>query len=242
MVKVSVIIPAYNEAGTILTVLEAVNSQKVEGVDFEVIVVDDGSTDGTDKLIAANPRLFKTSIRLEKNGGKGAAVKAGLKAAKGDYILFQDADLEYDPRQYSELLSPVLEHNADIVMGSRMLGGRLTRVHYFWHKVGNFVITLIFNIINNTTFSDIYSCYLLYRRDLFDPSKLVTMGWDQQAEILSRAIGPGHGVYFDVPIEYNGRSYSEGKKIRAIHTISVLYAIVRFGFGEARRPMNRRKN
>jgi glycosyltransferase involved in cell wall biosynthesis len=239
MPTVSVIIPAYNEAATIISVLRAVNEQKIDGVTFEIVVVDDGSSDGTDKQIADNPDLYQTSIRLDRNSGKGAAVKAGIKSATGDYILFQDADLEYTPTQYVDLLAPVLKHNADIVMGSRMLGGRASRVHYFWHKVGNKLITLIFNVINNTTFSDIYSCYLLYRRNLFDPDDLITSGWEQQAEILSRAIGPGKGIYFETPIEYNGRSYSEGKKIRAIHTISVVYAIIRFSYGKARRPANK---
>lgn len=227
MTRVSVIVPAYNEEATIVELLENVQAQSVEGVDFEVIVVDDGSKDRTVALLEARPELYATLIRQPANGGKGAAVKAGLGAATGDYVLFQDADLEYDPADYGRLLAPVLRFDADVVMGSRLGASPMTRVSYFWHKMGNLFITLFFNLLNNTTFTDVYSCYLLYRRTLVDPDGLRTMGWEQHAEILTKAVTGGR-VFFEVPISYYGRTYEEGKKIRAHHIVSVLWAMARF--------------
>lgn len=227
--SVSLIIPAYNEEKTILDILGQVREQRVEGIEFEVIVVDDGSKDGTRGLLDANPQLYDRFIKMPQNGGKGAAVQAGLEAATGDYILFQDADLEYSPTEYAKILMPVREFDADIVFGSRFLAPVYTRVHYFWHKVGNNIITLVFNLLNNTTFTDIYSCYFLYRRSLIDPKALRTSGWEQQAEILSRAVRSGR-VFYEVPISYRGRSYAEGKKIRAIHALSVIATIIRERF------------
>lgn len=225
MPKLSVIIPAFNERGTIVQVLEAVAAQRREGVEFETIVVDDGSRDGTADLVAERPDLHAMLIRLPRNGGKGTAVQAGLRAATGDYVLFQDADLEYDPADYGKLLEPVLRFDADIVMGSRLVASQITRVHYFWHKVGNRFITLLFNALNNTTYTDIYSCYLLFRRQLIDPERLRTFGWEQQAEILTVATQRAKKV-FEVPISYYGRSYDEGKKIRAHHVIPVILTII----------------
>ncbi len=225
MIKLSIIIPAYNEQATIITLLEKVAEQKVEGVDFEVIVIDDGSKDKTVSLLEARPELYSRLIRQPVNGGKGAAVKAGLRHAEGDYILFQDADLEYDPADYAQLLAPVLRFDADVVMGSRLAGSPITRVSYFWHKVGNTLITLVFNILNNTTFTDVYSCYLLYRRSLVDAEALTTEGWEQHAEILTRAVAAGRNFY-EVPVNYFGRTYDEGKKIRAHHVIPVFWTML----------------
>ena len=162
---------------------------------------------------------------MNKNGGKGAAVKAGLNCATGDYILFQDADLEYNPAEYGKLVQPVFEYEADIVIGSRFLAPEVTRVAYFWNKVGNRLITLIFNILYNTTFTDIYSCYLLCRRDLLQPDQLKTIGWEQQAEILSRTVKRAKSIY-EVPISYHGRTIEEGKKIRAHHIFSVIWTMI----------------
>jgi len=226
MARLSVIVPAYNEAGTILKVLFRVSEQKIEGVELEVIVVDDGSTDDTPKLLASNPDLYTHSVRMEVNGGKGAAVIAGLKKATGDYVLFQDADLEYDPSDYAALLQPVQEFGADLVMGSRVTAPRHVRIIYFWHKVGNRLITLFFNILNNTTFTDVYSCYLLYRRSLVNPEKIKSRGWEQHAEILS-IVSREAKVAYEVPISYHGRAYADGKKIRAYHLFPVLWMIFR---------------
>lgn len=226
MITVSILIPAYNEQATIIEILSAVQAQKIDGVTFEVIVIDDGSKDRTVELLEARQDLYSKLIKQPRNGGKGAAVKAGLKEAKGDYILFQDADLEYDPADYGKLIKPALEFDADVIMGSRFLAPQFVRVSYFWHKVGNQLITLTFNIFNNTTFTDIYSCYLMFRRPLVDPDHLKTKGWEQHAEILSKAIGTGK-TFYEVPVSYQGRTYEEGKKIRAHHAIAVLWTIIK---------------
>lgn len=225
MNKITVIIPAYNEESTIEVVLEKVRAQNMEGFEFEVIVIDDGSDDRTVEILEGRPELCDKLIKLPRNMGKGAAVKAGLSQATGTYILFQDADLEYDPADYAKLLLPVERFGANLVMGSRMVAPEYTRVAYFWHKIGNHLITVLFNILNNTTFTDIYSCYLLYRRDLLDPEKLQAMGWAQHAEILTRLVDKADNKY-EVPISYHGRTYGEGKKIKAWHILSVIWTIV----------------
>src|SRR5215510_7993866 len=184
----SVIIPAYNEENSILNVLRAVAAQQNERVKLEVIVVDDGSKDRTVDVVRSHPDLYAELITLSPNGGKGAAVKAGLARATGDYVLIQDADLEYDPADYPRLLNPVFKGGADMVMGSRLTAPEMTRVHYFWHRVGNRLITLAFNVLYNTTFTDIYCGYLLYRRELLDPNELATTGWEQHAEMLTRLV------------------------------------------------------
>lgn len=225
MVKVSVIVPAYNEEKTIAQVLELVRAQKIEDVDLEIVVVNDGSKDRTREILDARPELYDHVIH-QPNGGKGAAVKAGLAAATGEFVLFQDADLEYDPADYAKILTPIRRFQADVVMGSRFVAPEYTRVYYFWHRIGNWAISFLFNILNNTTFSDIYSCYLCYRRSLVDPQALKTAGWEQQAEILSRAVAKGR-VFYEVPISYHGRTYDEGKKIKAHHVFAVFATIIR---------------
>lgn len=222
---ISIILPNYNEEKTIINVLETISKQSIENIKFEIIVVDDGSVDDSVKLLKGSPGLYTKLICLPKNLGKGGAIKEGLKNATGEYILFQDADLEYDPAYYKDLLYPVKEHNADIVMGSRLLAPPVTRVFYFWHKMGNMAINLLFNVLNNTTFTDIYSCYLLYRRSLLNPDELKTTGWEQQAEILSKIVKKAVSMY-EVPISYHGRSYDEGKKIRSYHVIAIFRAII----------------
>lgn len=234
MTKLSVIIPCYNESATILTVLERVRAQMVPGAKIEVIVVDDGSTDDCQEKLRAHPELYDHAILNETNRGKGAAVRDGLAAATGTHVLFQDADLEYSPEEYTALLRPVLEHDADLVFGSRLAASPCTRVAYFWHRVGNRLITLTFNVLNNTTFTDIYSCHLLVRRSLFDGIDLKVDGWAQQAEILGKIVHDGLRMY-EVPISYFGRTFDEGKKIRWHHGIGVLAEIVRCRFFASRR-------
>jgi len=227
MKKISLIVPAHNEETTIIPLLESVQEaiNNIPDATFEVIVIDDASTDHTASLLRNNTNLYNQFIILSKQSGKGGAVLRGLEKASGDFILFQDADLEYDPRDYSKLLMPILEFDADVVVGSRLIAPQWTRVHYFWHLMGNKVITLFFNLLNNTTFSDIYSCYLVYRRSLCSPEQLKTRGWEQHGEILSIAVKNGH-VFYEVPITYRGRTYEEGKKIRAIHVFKIMYTLL----------------
>lgn len=226
MRTLTIIVPVFNEEKTILKVLQQVRAQSIANVRIEVIVIDDGSKDRTVELLQQHPELYDRLVRQPKNGGKGAAVLAGLGAATGDYILFQDGDLEYSPSEYAALMFPVTEFGAEIVMGSRFIGPKYTRVQYYSHKMGNRLITFIFNILFNTTFTDIYTCYLLYRRDLVQPSELVSRGWEQHAEILCRAVRRAKVIY-EVPVSYHGRSYQEGKKIRARHVIPVIGMIFR---------------
>lgn len=226
MLRISVLIPAYNESSTILQILSQVSAQHVSGCEFEIIVIDDGSRDNTIELLKSNPQLYTRLVKMVRNSGKGAAVSAGLKVATGNYILFQDADLEYSPKEYEILLFPILNFGAEIVMGSRFLAPKYTRVQYYSHKAGNRFITFMFNIFYNTSFTDIYSCYLVYKRSLLDPKKLKTRGWEQHAEILSRAVAQAR-VMYEVPISYHGRSYGEGKKICWYHTFWVIITIIR---------------
>jgi glycosyltransferase involved in cell wall biosynthesis len=226
MLRLSVLVPAYNEEATILELLRKVRAQSIEGVELEVVVVDDGSRDGTVALLEANPELYDKLVKRPKNGGKGAAVREGLLALTGDYVLFQDADLEYDPADYAMLIQPVIRFDADLVLGSRMLAPPWTRVHYFWHKVGNRMLTFAFNLLYNTTFTDTYTCYLLYKRSLLTPDELVSNGWDQHAEILCRVVRRARACY-EVPISYAGRTYAEGKKIRARDAASVIAMFVK---------------
>lgn len=224
MLTLSVIVPAFNEQDSILKVLQAVALQQTGDVKLEVIVVDDGSKDSTVEIVRARPDLYAHLVTLPRNGGKGAAVKAGLARASGDYVLIQDADLEYDPTDYPRLLLPVIKGQADMVMGSRLTAPPVTRVHYFWHRVGNHVLTLMFNVIYNTTFTDIYCGFLLYRRVLIDPSELRTAGWEQHAEMLGKLVRRADHIY-EVPISYFGRTYAEGKKIRFHHIFPVIWRI-----------------
>lgn len=221
---VSIIVPTYNESKTIIKLLEEVNAQRSLGTMFEVIVVNDGSTDNTTKLINENIQLVDKYISLETNSGKGAAVKQGLLQATGDYILFQDADLEYSPSDYHKFFKLIDNKSPDVIMGSRLSGSEFTKVMYFWHKIGNKLLTYFFNILFNTTFTDVYTCYLLYKKDLVDPTKLKSTGWQQHAEILSTAVKRGED-FFEVPITYNGRKYEDGKKIKPRHFFSVIFMI-----------------
>ena len=225
MIKLSIIVPAYNEENSIIKILEKVAKVQIEGVNKEVIVIDDCSTDKTLNLLEKNKNLYDALIKLPKNSGKGEAVKKGLIKASGQYVLFQDADLEYDPKDYKKLLEPVLLLDADLVIGSRFLASQLTRVYYFWHKVGNKFITLLFNVLNNTTFTDIYSCYIIFKADLINPNNLLTSGWEQHAEILSTIVSKSSSFY-EVPVNYYGRTYKEGKKIRPHNAINVLLTII----------------
>ena len=231
MVTISILIPAYNEEATIIPLLKYVQKEvrKLKKIVFEIIVVDDCSKDNTNMLLRNNPTLYNRLISLEKNQGKGGAVLRGLEMATGDYILFQDSDLEYSPAEYKVLIHPIVEFGADVVMGSRFSGSQFTRVHYFWHKVGNRTLSFIFNIMNNTTFTDIYSCYLLYRKSLVPIEKIVTKGCEQNGEILSIAVKNGN-IFYEVPISYRGRSYIEGKKIRAHHTFKIVYTLIKKRF------------
>ena len=190
----------------------------------EIIFVDDCSTDNSGELIQENEELYSQYIELSQNMGKGGAVREALISASGEYVLFQDADLEYNPEDYKNIFTAIKNYNPDVVIGSRFLSPQYTRVHYYFHKVGNKVITFLFNLLYNSTFTDIYSCYLCFRRTLIDPKKLKSNGWDQQAEILATVVNKSN-VHYEVPISYSGRTFDEGKKIKGRHIFKVIMMI-----------------
>tara|TARA_B100001939_G_scaffold257249_1_gene224157 strand:+ start:444 stop:1139 length:696 start_codon:yes stop_codon:yes gene_type:complete len=223
--KFSVLIPVFNEEKTVIEVLKRLNSTKVDEVDYEVIVINDGSTDKTKELLEQNKNLFSKLINNERNSGKGFSVKEGLKVASGDYIIFQDADLEYDPIEFKKFIKVCRQFDADLILGSRFIYSEYTRSHNILNKIGNHILTFIFNIFYNTTFTDIYSCYLCYKKILIVPNNLKSNGFDQHAEILCKAVKKGKKFY-EVPISYNGRTHEEGKKIKFYHFFSVVFRII----------------
>ena len=220
----NIVIPVYNEEKTIITVLNKLNSECISIKNKTIIVVDDGSKDLTPLLLKNNSNLYSKLITTDKNFGKGAAIIVALESIKTGYVLIQDADLEYDPAEIPKLWNLVTSNDIDVLLTSRMSGSPLTRVHYFWHKLGNKLITFIFNITNNTTFTDIYSGYIIFRRDLIDHKKLIFKGWAQQAEILTFLKLKSKKIY-EAPITYKGRSYEEGKKINATAVAPVLFSM-----------------
>ncbi len=224
----SVVIPVYNEARTIEEVVDRV---RATGLPIQIVVVDDGSTDGTrDVLERLRPKV-DVVILQERNRGKGAALKAGFAAATGDILIIQDADLEYDPADYHGLLEPVEKAGADLVLGSRLTGARPQRAYYYWHYVGNRLITFVARVLYNTTLSDIYTCYKVFKRELLDGLDLKSDGFDFDAEFLAKLLKRDLVVY-EVPISYYGRSYAEGKKIKWYHTGRVVWNLVRYRFSD----------
>jgi glycosyltransferase involved in cell wall biosynthesis len=175
-------------------------------------------------LLKNNSKLYSRLIVSEKNLGKGGAIILALDSIKTGYVMIQDADLEYDPAEIPRLWNLVISNDIDVLLSSRMSGSPLTRVHYFWHKLGNKLITFVFNIANNTTFTDIYSGYIIFKRDLIDHKNLIFKGWAQQAEILTFLKYKSKKIY-ETPITYKGRSYEEGKKINASAVAPVLFCM-----------------
>ena len=223
IINLSIIIPIYNEEKTLLEVLNRINLLK-EFCNLEIIVVNDGSTDKSNNIIKKNNKLYNKLIDLKKNCGKGKAVIEGIKNCSQEYILIQDADLEYDPKDILEFLEENKKNNYDLIMGSRFIGNKRTVLH-FWHMVGNKFITFLFNFLNNTTFSDIYCCYCMFKKNLINVDNLKCKGWGQQAEILTYIVSKKSKI-FEIGINYHGRTYTEGKKIRYYDVFSVIYWIV----------------
>ena len=224
-ILISILIPSFNEEKTILNVLNRISKTIDPSINYEVVIINDGSTDNTLKLLEQNKNLYNQLITYEKNYGKGNAVKKGLEVSKGKYIFFQDADLEYDPIDINKFIKLINRFEPDLIIGSRLNYTEYTRSHNILNKFGNMLITLIFNIFYNTTFTDIYSCYACFKKDLLNEKNLKTKGFEQHAEILCKVIKKGKKSY-EVPISYNGRTHEEGKKIKFYHIFSVLFRIV----------------
>jgi glycosyltransferase involved in cell wall biosynthesis len=227
---ISVVIPAYGEAATIGEVLERVLA--LDGLELEVLVVDDGSTDDTVAIAQAvadgDPRV--QVLRHERNQGKGAAVRTGIGASTGDIVVIQDADMEYDPRDLPKVLQPLLDGVADVVYGTRLRGGEPQRAHLFWHFVGNRFLSLLTNVLYNTTISDMEVGYKAFRGDLVRSFRLVSNSFTFEPEVTAKVLRtPGVRLY-EIPIPYYGRSYDEGKKITWRDGFKAVGALLKFRF------------
>ncbi len=229
----SVVMPVYNEAVTIAAAVARVRSVPVG---LELIVVDDGSTDGTRTILQAlhAEGAIDILLTLERNSGKGAAVRAGIGRATGHLIVVQDADLEYDPFELPRLMEPILDGRADAVFGSRFTGSP-TRVLYFWHRVGNGVLTLLSNMLTNINLSDMETCYKMVRADLMKSLPLRTDRFGIEPELTARLAQAGARIY-EVPISYSGRTYAEGKKIGWRDGFAALWHILRSNLLPPRAP------
>ncbi len=225
----SVVVPCYNERLTLESLVDAVRSAPITGR-IELIVVDDGSTDGSRELLGGALRGRVDQVILhERNRGKGAAVRTGLSAAKGDYVIVQDADREYDPAEFPKLLAPALEGRADVVFGSRFIGGDSHRVLYFWHSLANKLLTVFSNMCTNLNLTDMECCYKLFRRELIQSIALCEEGFGFEPEVTAKvARVPGVRIY-EVGISYAGRTYAEGKKINWKDGVWALWCILRYG-------------
>ena len=230
MQKLSVVIPVFNEVETIERVLQRVSTAPLPAaVESEMVVVDDGSTDGTlDKLeeLAASGKYTFKLVRHLENRGKGAALRSGFAAVEGDFVLVQDADLEYHPRDYPVLLQPLLEEDADVVFGSRFLGGP-HRVLFFWHYQGNKLLTLISNMFTDLNLSDMETGYKVFRREVLEKLTLSSDRFAIEPEMTAK-VAKQRVRIFEVPISYSGRTYAEGKKIGWKDGISAIWAILRY--------------
>ena len=225
MTLISVIVPIYNEEKTILKVLERLKDVKFTSFKKEIIVIDDGSTDNTTKILKENENLYDALYTNKTNKGKGAAVRLGIRNSNGEYIVTQDGDLEYDPKDLIKFEKVFINLNADAIIGSRFSYNEYIRSHSILNKFGNFLLTLFFNVLYNTTFTDIYSCYFAFKKNLVDVDKLKVDGFAQHAEILTKVITNG-SKFYEVPINYDGRNFSEGKKIKFYHIFPVILQII----------------
>lgn len=209
---ISIIVPVFNEEKTILQILEKINAQK-NNFDLEIIIYDDFSNDGTREILLKNKNLYKKIILGEKNLGKGYGIKQALNYISGDVVIIQDADLEYDPNDYSILLQPIINNNADIVLGSRFKGDKPQRVLYFSHRIANFIITLLVNFLTNINFSDVETGLKLFKTKILKQLNLKENSFAIEIEMIMKIAKSKKKIY-EVGISYNGRTYEEGKKIK----------------------------
>ena len=224
----SVVMPVYNEKNTISKIID-----KVLKLDMlkELIVVDDGSTDGTAKILKNlkyddRVRLF----RHNENMGKGAALRTGFQHVSGDVVAIQDADLEYDPNEFREMVKPIEEGLADVVYGSRLSGGRPQRVHLFWHRVGNDLLTFLTNLLYNSTLTDMETCYKMFKRVVIENIRIRSNGFSVEPELTAKILKNKNLKVYETPISYYGRTYAEGKKISWRHGLSALTTLVKYRF------------
>jgi glycosyltransferase involved in cell wall biosynthesis len=232
--KLSILIPVYNEAKTIIPVLEMVSKAPCAGLERELVIVDDGSTDGTRDILRnlENPEQYSARIYFhDKNQGKGAALRTAQGHATGDIIIIQDADMEYSPEEYPQLLQPILDGKADVVYGSRLSGGKLTRAFHFTHYLGNKFLSLMTNILYNSTLTDMETCYKVFRADVFKRVIIRSNRFEFEPEITAKVLKQGVRIY-ELPISYFGRDYSEGKKITWKDGFGAIWALVKYRFSD----------
>ena len=225
--QLSVVIPVFNESATIEQVVDLVNEVSLK---IELVAVDDGSTDRSLEILQRLKEAGRIDrlIVHESNQGKGAALKTGFEAAGGDIIIVQDADLEYDPNEYRKLLQPILDGKADVVFGSRFMGGEPHRVLYFWHYVGNRLLTILSNMVTNLNLTDMETCYKCFRREVLQGLSIQERGFGVEPELTAKVARGGWSVY-EVGISYSGRTYAEGKKIGWKDGFRALWCILKYG-------------
>jgi glycosyltransferase involved in cell wall biosynthesis len=233
--KLSVVIPVYNERATLREVIARVVAVPLE---LEVLCVDDGSTDGSREILTELQSQYP-ALRLfiqPRNMGKGAALRRGIQEATGDYVIIQDADLEYDPADYTVLLEPLTQNKADVVYGSRFQGGRPHRVLYFWHSVANFLLTLLSNSLSNVNLTDMETCYKAFRREVIQSIPIEEDRFGFEPEITIKIAKRRLRIY-EVGISYWGRTYEEGKKIRWTDGVRALWCLLKYSFKESAMPV-----
>jgi glycosyltransferase involved in cell wall biosynthesis len=236
--KLSIIIPAYNEGRTIHLILDKVRAVKlINNIGKEIIIIDDCSTDNTqqsiENYIAANPELNIKYLKHTVNKGKGAAIHTGINNATGDYLVVQDADLEYDPEEYNDLLNPVVKGFADVVFGSRFMGGNPHRVLFFWHTIGNKFLTTLSNANSNLNLTDMETCYKLFDTKMIQSISLKEQRFGFEPEVTAKISRVPNVRIYEVGISYYGRTYAEGKKIGWKDGFRAIYCIMKYGLFKA---------
>jgi glycosyltransferase involved in cell wall biosynthesis len=231
--KISIIVPAYNEASTISIIIDKlINLSLINNIKKEIIIVNDCSTDNTDALVQnivkSNPEAEIVYIQHEKNSGKGAAIHSGIKNATGEYLIIQDADLEYDPNEFNKLLKPVIDGYADVVYGSRFMGGSAHRILFFWHTIGNKFLTFLSNLFTNLNLTDMETCYKLFNTHIIKNINLNEKRFGFEPEVTSKISKIKNIRIYEVGISYYGRTYQEGKKISWKDGFKAIYCILRY--------------